>query len=146
MQSAEVDHVDYPELTSMIATLCCYEERFGPYHPVTLRLTIDVAVQLKLQGRIEPARGLLERTVRDVQRFLGRTHEVRLRGITELRNLMVEQNHAVAACCLQREFLECQVERLGPRHPETLAARTDLEKLLLDDLTASVTDRREFPT
>ena len=37
---------EHPELSSMVVTLCCYEERFGPYHPITLRLMTDVAVGL----------------------------------------------------------------------------------------------------
>lgn len=133
MQSATIDRVESQELDSMVATLCCYEDRFGPYHPGTLRLMIDVAVQLQLQGRTDQARGLLERAIRDVQRFLGRTHEVRLRALSELCNLLIEQKHSVAACCLQRELVECQVERLGPNHPETLATRTELETMLLEN-------------
>ena len=67
-------HPEHPELSSMVATLCCYEERFGPYHPITLRLMTEVAIQSRHQA-------LLERAIRDVRRFLGRTHEMRLRAI-----------------------------------------------------------------
>ncbi len=140
MQSAAIDHVDSPELSSMVATLCCYEERFGPYHPGTLRLMIDVAIQLKLQGRIEPARGLLERAIRDVQRFLTRAHESRLRAIVELRNLLIEQKDFVGACRVQQELVECQAERLGPLHPKALAAQADLGTLFLDNMTGSASN------
>ena len=32
---------EHQEISSMVATLCCYEERFGPYHPITLRLMTE---------------------------------------------------------------------------------------------------------
>ena len=86
----------------MVATLCCYEERFGPYHPITLRLTTDVAIQL---GH----RAMLERAIRDVQRFLGRTHELRLRGIAALRDLLIAQQDFPAAAVLQRELSEYEI-------------------------------------
>lgn len=116
--------LDHPDLSSKVATLCCYEERFGPYHPITLRLMTDVAIQLR-------HRILLERAIRDVQRFLGRTYELRLRAIASLRDLLLEEQDFAGAAVLQRELLESQVERLGLDHSETAAARIELEKLLL---------------
>jgi hypothetical protein len=92
----------HPELASMVATLCCYEERFGPYHPMTLRLMTDVAIQL---GH----RAMLERAIRDVERFLGRTHELRLRAIAALRDLLVAQQDFRGAAVFQRELSECQI-------------------------------------
>jgi hypothetical protein len=111
---------EHPELSSM-ATLCCYEERFGPYHPITLRLMTDVAIQLRHKA-------LLERAIRDVQRFLGRTHELRLRAIVSLRDLLISQQDFPGAAGLQRELVECRIES---DHPETAVARTELETLLL---------------
>ena len=35
--------IDHTELPSMLATLCSYENLFGPYHPQTLRLMAEVA-------------------------------------------------------------------------------------------------------
>src|SRR5215472_17825627 len=108
---------EHQEISSMVATLCCYEERFGPYHPITLRLMTDVAIQLRHQA-------LLERAIRDVQRFLGRTHELRLRGIVSLRDLLIAQQDFPGAAVLQRELLECQIES---DHPQAAAARIELE-------------------
>jgi len=115
---------EHQEISSMVATLCCYEERFGPYHPITLRLMTDVAIQLRHQA-------LLERAIRDVQRFLGRTHELRLRGIVSLRDLLIAQQDFPGAAVLQRELLECQIELDGSNHHQTAEARTELETLLL---------------
>src|SRR5215469_9522831 len=115
---------EHQEISSMVATLCCYEERFGPYHPITLRLMTDVAIQLRHQA-------LLERSIRDVQRFLGRTHELRLRAIESLRDLLIAQHNLPGAAVLQSELLERQIELNGSHHPQTAAARTELEMLLL---------------
>ncbi|HZV05354.1 MAG TPA: hypothetical protein VE999_09750 [Gemmataceae bacterium] len=113
-----------PEVSILAATLCCYEERFGPCHPITLRLMTDVAIQLR-------HRALLERAIRDVQRFLGRTHELRLRALGPLRDLLVAQRDFRGAAAAQRELVECEAERKGCDHPETAAARKELEALLL---------------
>ena len=61
-------------LPSMIATLCCYENQFGPYHPMTLRLMTEVGAEYGRQGDLEKARCLLERAARDLVRFLGADH------------------------------------------------------------------------
>jgi hypothetical protein len=58
----------------MVATLCCYENQFGPYHPITLRLMTEVGVEYARQGELDKARSLLERAVRDLARFLGAGH------------------------------------------------------------------------
>jgi hypothetical protein len=61
-------------LPGMLATLCCYENQFGPYHPVTLRLMTEVGVEYGRQGEIKKATCLLQRAVRDLTRFLGADH------------------------------------------------------------------------
>jgi Tetratricopeptide repeat len=119
------------QIPGMIATLCSYESLFGPYHPQTLGLTAQVANAYWQAGEPAHARTLLERVVRDVGRCLGREHDLRLRAITTLRDLFVAQLDYERAEAMQRELIECHVQRLGGDHPETPAARTNLEMILL---------------
>jgi hypothetical protein len=53
-------------ISSMIATLDSYENCFGPYHPQTLALTMELAAALWRSGDANSARRLLERVIRDV--------------------------------------------------------------------------------
>ncbi len=115
----------------MLATLCSYESWLGPYHPQTLRLMTQVAIAYWQAGEPQ-ARTLLELAVRDLGRHLGADHDLRLRAIATLRDLFVEQSDFGRAASVQRELLECQTQRLGSDHPETLAARAYLGALLLN--------------
>lgn len=72
------------ELQGMLATLCSYENQFGPYHPLTLRLMTEVGVAYGRGGEIETARRLLARAVRDLARFLGEEHPETLAARTQL--------------------------------------------------------------
>jgi eukaryotic-like serine/threonine-protein kinase len=138
MQTASVSatSIDRSELPSMLATLCSYESWLGPYHPQTLRLMAQVAIGYWRAGEPGHARPLLERVVRDMGRYLGRDHDLRLRAIAALRDLLVAQRDYERAAAVQHELLECQVQRLGSDHPETLAARDDLAMILLKNMPA----------
>jgi hypothetical protein len=83
-------------------------------------------------GEPRYARPLLERAVRDLGRYLGADHDLRLRAIATLRDLFVEQSDYARAASVQRELLECRTQRLGSDHPETLASRAYLGVLLLN--------------
>jgi hypothetical protein len=65
----------------MSATLCSYENLFGPYHPHTPRFVAEVATAYWQHGESRYARAVLERAVVDVGRSLGRSHEVRMRAL-----------------------------------------------------------------
>jgi hypothetical protein len=119
------------ELPGMLATLCSYESCFGPYHPQTLRLMTAIAVAYWQHGEIAYARPLLERLVRDLGRYLGRDHELRLQAIAVLRDLSIQQREYEKAGALQRELVEGRIQRLGSDHPETLASRADLAIILM---------------
>ncbi len=119
------------EIPGMIATLCSYESLFGPYHPQTLGLTTQVANAYWQAGEPAQARKLLERVVRDVGRCLGREHELRLRAVGTLRDVYLAQRDYERAGAMQGELIECHIQHLGSNHPETLAARTNLEMILL---------------
>ena len=116
----------------MLATLFSYESRFGPYHPQTLRLMAQVAIAYWQAGESGYARPLLERAVGDLSRHVGRSHDLRLWAIAVLRDLFVAQRDYERAGAVQKELLECQVERLGGDHPETLATRAGLAAILLE--------------
>jgi hypothetical protein len=134
MQTAAIfaTPIDRSELPSMLATLCSYESWFGPYHPQTLLLMTQVAVGYWQAGDPSHARPLLERVVSDVGRCLGRDHDLRLRAIAILRDLLVSRRDYERAGAVQRELLECQAQKLGSEHPETLAARDNLAMILLN--------------
>jgi hypothetical protein len=119
------------DLPAMAATLYSYECLLGPYHPQTLHLMAEVALALWRHGEAAEARRLLERTTADIGRYLGRDHDLRLRTIAALRDLLINQRDYENAATFQKELLECQMARLGPDHPETLTARATLSGILL---------------
>jgi hypothetical protein len=134
MQTAAIDQTELP---SMLATLCSYESWLGPYHPQTLRLMAHVAIAYWRAGEAGHARPLLERAVRDLRRYSGPDQDLRLRAMATLRDLFVAQRDYERAGAVQRELLECQVQRLGGDHPETLATRADLAMMLLEKMTSN---------
>ena len=115
----------------MVATLCSYENWLGPRHPQTLCLMVAVAAEYRSRGELLAARLLLERAIRDGERYLGRMHDARLRAIVILRDLFLYQCEYGRAGCLQRELLDCQTLRLGADHPDTLTAQEYLATILL---------------
>jgi hypothetical protein len=104
---------DFAELPAMLATLCAWECSFGPYHPHVLRLELEVAQVFEKSGDAARARLLLERAVRDTRRFLPRDHELRIKAVTALRDLLIGQNEHGHASLLQRELVECGEPGLG---------------------------------
>jgi hypothetical protein len=126
--------IEPAELASMLATLCSYENGFGPYHPQTLCLMVQVASAYWQAGEPGRARPLLERVVRDLGRFLDRDHDLRLRALATLRDLLVAQRDFGRAASVQTELLECQIRHLGSDHPETLATRADLATILWEKI------------
>jgi hypothetical protein len=71
-------------LPGMLATLCCYESQFGPYHPLTLRMMTEVGAEFGRQGEVEKARCLLQRAATDLGRFLGADHPAAVEARTQL--------------------------------------------------------------
>ncbi len=92
------------ELPGMLATLCFYDNWLGPYHPQTLRLAALVADACWQAGIFDHARPLLERAVRDIGRYLGQNHNLRLRAMAALRDLLVAQGDYDEAGMLQTEL------------------------------------------
>jgi hypothetical protein len=128
----EAPSIERSEFPAMLATLCSYECHFGPRHPQTLLLMAHVAIAYWQDGQIDFALPLLQRSVQDIARTLGRDHELRLRAIAALRDLLLSRNDHRQACVLQRELLECQIQRLGCDHPETIATRASLAEILME--------------
>ena len=131
MQTSNLCRIERNDLPSMVSTLCSYENLFGPYHPHTLRLTAEAGLAFWHFGECAYARPLLERAIRDLGRYLGREHEARLRAIAGLRDLLLNEGDYEQARAIQMELLECQNRRLGPDHPETVAARDNLATIRL---------------
>jgi hypothetical protein len=124
--------IDRGELPGMLATLASYEGLFGPHDPQTLRLLAHIAVACLQIGETAYARLLLERAVRDMGRYLARDHELRIGTIEALRTLLIAQQEYGRAALVHKELLECQIQRLGGNHPETLATRASLAAFLLE--------------
>ena len=122
------------EIPGMLATLCSYENLFGPCHPQTLCLMTHLGTAYWQAGEPRRARPLLERAVRDVGRHLGEGHDLRLRALVTLRDLLAAQRDYAKAASVQKELLECQTQRLGGDHPETLAMREKLALMLLENV------------
>jgi hypothetical protein len=114
------------QIPSMMATLCSYENCFGPYHPQTLGLMTQVAAACWQHGDRAIARRLLERAIADLQRDC----EARVRAIGMLRDLLLEQGDLAKAAGVQRELLESQIVRLGEDHGDVKAARARLATIL----------------
>lgn len=127
-----METVSYSELPSMAATLCFYENSFGPYHPHTLHLTTTVAIAYGQHGESEFAIRLLERVLRDVHRISVRNSDLRLRAMLALRDLWLERGDLPKAASAQKEVIACQSDVLGSDHPETSASRNYLATLLFD--------------
>jgi hypothetical protein len=83
---------------------------------------VDVANACRQAGELACARPLLERAVRDLGRFLGTEHDLRLRAIAALRDVFIAQHEYERAGAAQRELLECRIRHFGIDHSETLAA------------------------
>jgi hypothetical protein len=128
--------IDRAELPSMLATLCSYESLFGPYAPQTLCLMAQVGDACSQAGEFDYARRLLERVVRDAGRYLGRNHNLRLRAIATLRDVLVAQRDYERAAMVLNELLQCQVQLLGDDHPETLETRANLALILLEQVSS----------
>jgi hypothetical protein len=119
------------ELPGMLATLCSYENFFGPFHPQTLMLTAALAAAYRQSGEANQARRLLEKVIKDSARYLGPEHAARLAAIEALRDLFIGQGDVGRAVAAQRELLECRMRRFGDDHAETRAARTRLCEMLI---------------
>jgi Tetratricopeptide repeat len=131
--------LDRTELPGMLATLLSYESLFGPNHPQTLHLMMEVGIALCRLRQFDHARPLLERGTRDLERVLGRNHDWRLRILGALRDLFVQQADYPRAAAVQKELLHCRSERFGMEHPETVATRADLGTILFKATEATGT-------
>jgi hypothetical protein len=120
-------------------TLYSYESWFGPYHPQTLGLMTQIAIAFCQAGEFSHARPLLERAVMDLGAYLGRAHDLRMRAIAALRDLLIAQLDYERAGIVPGELLECQIQVLGSEHPETLATRADLAMILLETVNSETT-------
>jgi hypothetical protein len=122
--------LDRTELGSMLATLFSYESLFGPNHPKTLHLMAEVGIALCRGDQLDDAQPLLECGVCDLERVLGRNHDLRLRVLAALGDLFVRRGDYRRAAAVQKELLHCRSERFGIDHPETLATRAGLGTIL----------------
>jgi hypothetical protein len=125
--TVNIDGADAVDLPAMLATLGSYDHLFGPRHVQTLSLAAHIAEVLRGLGQPQTARSLLERVVRD----LNRTHTTRVSALTALRDLLLEQAEIPKAIAVQTEISECWMLLAGPDAPETIAARADLDTLLM---------------
>lgn len=122
----------------MLATFSSYADLFGPYHPLTLRMLTELGIMLWRQHRKDDALIVLQRCLRDTTCALGRNHELRLRLLVALRDLLTELSDYEKAVAAQKEVVECHDELFGADHPETFAARAILARMLLRNIPSDV--------
>jgi hypothetical protein len=135
MQTAEASTIsaDRAEIPGMLATLCSYECHLGPCHPQTLYLMAHLAIAYWQAGEFHYARPLLEKSARDLGRYVGRDQEPRLRALAALRDLLLLQGEVERAGATQRELVECQTQCLGGDDPETQASSANLATILMQN-------------
>ena len=92
-------------IPSMLATLCSYENWFGPYHPQPLRLMTQLALAFRNAHELHLAQLLLERAVKDSERLLGLDHDLRLGAPLSLRDVYREQQEWARAATVQKEIV-----------------------------------------
>lgn len=86
------------EIPAMVATLCSYEDLFGPHHSQTLRLMVELADALRVAGDAGTARVLLERVIRDECRCpTSQNDGLRLRALTMLHDVLLSMQDLVRA-------------------------------------------------
>jgi hypothetical protein len=93
----------------MLATLCSYESRFGPYHPHTLQLMIAVGTKFANHGDAPRARLFLERAVADLSRVSDRHSESRRRALLILRELAERDGDKPRTRAIDTELLTCEL-------------------------------------
>jgi len=110
MQPHRIDsHFGPAPIPAMLSTLCSYECLFGPYHPITLRLTIALGAAYAHNGDAREARYFLERAVADLDRVCGRDHESQRRALTILRELAERANDKTRTQAIDTELLACEL-------------------------------------
>jgi hypothetical protein len=119
------------DLPGMLATLASYDRMFGPAHIETLSLMSLVARTLAERGDRLSARRLLERVVQGIAHVSGPTHATRLAALAALRDLHLEGENLSAAIATQTDLARCWHQLAGSDAPETTAARSRLESLLM---------------
>ena len=125
---------DRARLPAMLATLCSYESWLGPYHPQSLRLMIQVGAAYWQAGHPEHARAMLERAIANLGQHLGMNHDLRLSAMVALRDVFVARRDYERAAAVEKELLECRTARLGSDHPETIATRANLARIILETI------------
>ena len=91
----------------------------------------EVAVAYCSHGDFGRARPLLDRLIPVLGQYLGREHQLRLRALAALAELLCERGELATAGSVQKELVECLGLGLGSDHSATLAARERLAKILL---------------
>jgi len=106
-----MENTSITDLPGMIATLCSYEEHWGPCSLHTLRLAMLVAEELERIGERAASRMLLERVVRDSAHALGAGHELRMDALIRLREVCLAAGDSTRALAAQREIITHRPEK-----------------------------------
>jgi len=131
MQITQSGEIQRTELPGMLATLCSYESLFGPNHPQTLNLAMQLGLALWRHGELDSARRMLEGCIRSLDWILGRDHDSRVQILNALRDILMLQGEASRAAAIQAELLDCLTRRLGAHHPDAEMVNNQLAAMLL---------------
>src|SRR5262249_35258599 len=94
MQIGKPAEIQRTELPEMFAPVCSNESLFGPNHPQTLNLAMQLGLALWRHGELDPARRVLEGCIRSVDWILGRDHDSRMQILNALRDILMLQGEA----------------------------------------------------
>ena len=128
--------------------LAAQRDKLGDKHPDTLVAINNLAMQLKMQGKLDSAAPLYREALTAQRETLGNRHADTLISMNNLAMLQREQGDLDGAAALMREVLAARRETLGDRHPDTLISINNLASLLhaQHDLKAAAPLMREALT
>ena len=106
------------------------EKTLGPEHPETLQSVSNLAVALHDRGDLSEALALQRRALEARERLLGPQHPSTRKSLQRLGSLLGAMigeealcDFVIELCC---ELVAGRIRTLGPRHPDTLAAKSVL--------------------
>jgi tetratricopeptide (TPR) repeat protein len=103
----------------------------GPDHPDTLITCVNLAVALSGVGDLEQADRLLKEAVEGYQRAFSATdHPSLLKALYHLASLSERKGESQLALDSYLAILDLQVKKLGDNHPDAIATRLSISRVL----------------
>jgi DNA-binding SARP family transcriptional activator len=121
------DSYDAIRLNAFSRLVLAQQERvLGIDDPATMRSRASLGRDYRLQGRLDDAIGLLERTLAEQEKVLGAEHADTLRTRYDLGATHLTSGHAERAIAMLQQTIATQERAHGGDHPGLLIARKRL--------------------